>query len=1188
MFSLLLLLASLSPEARAFDGHGQAFVPGQTGTPSPIANFNPWQLDQGSWGGSVLLEVAGESIAYQVGESEVAPYMYGLRLANLAGVYAVNDRVGVGVGLPLYLSHQDLMGTDLTGAPLSDGGAGREGPGLGDLKLWLPIGILRPSGDERGLGLSVVPHLSLPTANHPLRGNPFGAGAVLVAGYRTSQFQFSANLGAQAFNGRDPALEAPLETLETETSTQLLAGASIGYRLSEDVGLNAELIYKQALGSDPINAANTAEAIFSGNLATKGPATIVVGGATSLNSGAGVPRYRIFLGARFGKRTNPPEGQVNDGISQAQTPYDLVLEVRDAQGKSIQDAQVTVLGGPVPMTAQSDRKGQAILPLSEGVWQVEVEAPGYGRQMRDLVLEDGRQAPPAVIAVMHPDAGESSLALSLRDTEDRGLDGATLLIDGAEYGTTGPGGGLQIDGLQEGEHRVSATAPGFESSEPTVLMSTPSVGEDSVLYLERPPGTLRVRVHNSQGGLVTGAQVRIMGDVPIEPGPLNAEGELYTQLEDGQWDVVVSSPSHGLQQRVVNIDTDRKVLNTVDVVLDDAQGSAALHLSILDPDGNPVQGVQVSLDGVDYGETSNGGSMQLEGLSPGITTLQVSGDRMRDEPQIQLELVDGVRQLLVTMDWKPGTLQVVTRGAGERPIDAQVRFAGPSDLPPSGVGPDGEAWYSLPPGDWTVGVSAPAFGLQTREVTIEADETSLILVSAVLRETAGQSVLVLRVTDPDGNPVDGARVALDGEPIGRTSTGGAMRVEGLATGESSVEVAGAMFHYETVDPLALGLGENLVELPLRWLDGTVTVKTTGPGGVPVDALIRAYGPTVLPPVQVGKSGERVLYLEPGGWTVVASSERMGIEEGDVSVKAGQESLLPVTFSLSEAVAGENSLLLVVQDPDGKGIPGAQITMGESSLTSPEGGSLLMDGVQIGPVSVAITAKGYKSLSTETLSIVPGEQQRTYTLDFVPQPVQVSVQDGDGKPLQAELFWVGPTPVPEAQTNSSGKADLQLRPGEWVLVVQAEGLGAKRVELEILPGAAPAPIDITLGSSRVEVTTGQVVIKEQVFFDTGKATIKPESLPLLDEVASALLLNTDITLVEIQGHTDNVGNAETNRRLSQRRAQAVRDYLVSKGVDRRRLQANGYGPSTPIQDNETAAGRAANRRVQFEIEETSQP
>ena len=83
----------------------------------------------------------------------------------------------------------------------------------------------------------------------------------------------------------------------------------------------------------------------------------------------------------------------------------------------------------------------------------------------------------------------------------------------------------------------------------------------------------------------------------------------------------------------------------------------------------------------------------------------------------------------------------------------------------------------------------------------------------------------------------------------------------------------------------------------------------------------------------------------------------------------------------------------------------------------------------------------------------------------------------------------------------------------------------------------------------------------------------------------LLLNPQITKVEVQGHTDNVGTEDTNLRLSQRRAQAVRNYLISKGVRRSRLDAKGYGNSAPIATNDTEDGRGQNRRVQFEIVET---
>lgn len=121
-----------------------------------------------------------------------------------------------------------------------------------------------------------------------------------------------------------------------------------------------------------------------------------------------------------------------------------------------------------------------------------------------------------------------------------------------------------------------------------------------------------------------------------------------------------------------------------------------------------------------------------------------------------------------------------------------------------------------------------------------------------------------------------------------------------------------------------------------------------------------------------------------------------------------------------------------------------------------------------------------------------------------------------------------------------------------------------------------------GCPVLEEKVKKVLLKARnIQFETGKATIKPVSYSILNEVAN-ILKTYDYYNVNIDGHTDNVGKADLNLKLSQARAQAALDYLVKQGVDASRMTAQGYGLTKPIADNKTAAGRAQNRRVEFNL------
>lgn len=120
-------------------------------------------------------------------------------------------------------------------------------------------------------------------------------------------------------------------------------------------------------------------------------------------------------------------------------------------------------------------------------------------------------------------------------------------------------------------------------------------------------------------------------------------------------------------------------------------------------------------------------------------------------------------------------------------------------------------------------------------------------------------------------------------------------------------------------------------------------------------------------------------------------------------------------------------------------------------------------------------------------------------------------------------------------------------------------------------AAPPPAAV--------VAPGQRLVLEGVTFASNRATLTGNSTSVLDRVADGLKANPDVR-IEIGGHTDRTGDDAHNMKLSEARAAAVRDYLVSQGVDRSRIEVRGYGETMPVADNETAEGRAKNRRVEL--------
>lgn len=169
-----------------------------------------------------------------------------------------------------------------------------------------------------------------------------------------------------------------------------------------------------------------------------------------------------------------------------------------------------------------------------------------------------------------------------------------------------------------------------------------------------------------------------------------------------------------------------------------------------------------------------------------------------------------------------------------------------------------------------------------------------------------------------------------------------------------------------------------------------------------------------------------------------------------------------------------------------------------------------------------------------------------------------------------------------ETDPNGFAEVLVPIGQTYELVYLS-LGRRDVSAKVTVANEPnLNLKLTMRYKREEYPSGDAeapgFVLEDVQFPAGKATLTGESQARLDAVVE-YMTHKKSARIEISGHTDNVGNEKANKKLSQKRADAVRDYLVSKGIDASRLDAVGYGDEKPLVPNDTPEGRQKNRRIE---------
>ena len=166
---------------------------------------------------------------------------------------------------------------------------------------------------------------------------------------------------------------------------------------------------------------------------------------------------------------------------------------------------------------------------------------------------------------------------------------------------------------------------------------------------------------------------------------------------------------------------------------------------------------------------------------------------------------------------------------------------------------------------------------------------------------------------------------------------------------------------------------------------------------------------------------------------------------------------------------------------------------------------------------------------------------------------------------------------------NGTNELCWRDASWTPATAAEGCDGALVKAAEAPApaAAPAAAKPAPAPAPAPVASSKVTYAADAFFDFDKAVLKPEGKAKLDDLVSKVK-DINLEVIIAVGHTDSIGADAYNQKLSVRRAEAVKAYLVSKGIEKNRVYTEGKGKKQPVADNKTKEGRAKNRRVEIEV------
>ncbi len=449
-----------------------------------------------------------------------------------------------------------------------------------------------------------------------------------------------------------------------------------------------------------------------------------------------------------------------------------------------------------------------------------------------------------------------------------------------------------------------------------------------------------------------------------------------------------------------------------------------------------------------------------------------------------------------------------------------------------------------------------------------------------------------------GEPLGGAVVRYEGMPVSRQVTsedGGMFQSFPLLPGQAKIRIELDSYEPVVVSPNIIGQEVVTEKILLRKIDeggqlvGALVGSVLDPMARPVPASLSFVDVDIAGTRANPMDGSFVKILPPGQYKVRVEAEGFQPKIFLVPVEARRKTR--VVFELppegvdttSGAIAG------TLVDPDGKPVGGTiRFPEGEARdiVANAETGEFYAS-LPPGRYKIEVGAPGFSSRAY----LIPVETGKKTRVDIKMVPVRsVGAIEGrlltaDGKPLSGTVRFRDTAHGTLVLDPATGGFYKVLPPGTYDVEFDSPGLGKKAAQFQVLDGKKTVQ-DFRYGEDQsssllARLTANGIEIARAVSFEKGSTDIDAGAREVLDAIAEVLKANPEVR-VSVVAYTDDQGPARSNLRETQAQAEAVIEYLVSRGIDRTRLRPVGAGQENPLAPNTTAEGRAQNRRVEFRV------